>query len=130
MVFSILPLSEARFFNDLNCKEKQQIEAKVDSCYPVGLEKGHPTFVLRPLHRTSSAVQILRQTENNYRPTDNTELTLICVKRPGEATVGISRLKQNFDSLGIRGGSLVEFTPGPAVVSAKKPRALRIQVIQ
>jgi hypothetical protein len=96
LVFSIVPLSEARFLNDLNSKEKQQIEAKVDSCYPVGLEKGHPTFVLRPLHRTSSAVQILRQTQNYYRPTDNTELTVICWKPPRGATVGISRLKQIF----------------------------------
>jgi hypothetical protein len=96
LVFSILPLSEARFFNDLNCKEKQQIEAKVDSCYPVGLEKGHPTFVLRPLHRTSSAVQICRQTTNYYMDTENKELTSMSVKCWRGAPVGISRVKQIF----------------------------------
>jgi hypothetical protein len=52
-----------------------QTEAKVDSCYPVALEEGHPTFHLRPLHRTTSAVQIFIQTGNYYRFAQNTALT-------------------------------------------------------
>jgi hypothetical protein len=53
---------------------KQQAEAKVDSCYPVALEKGHPTFYLRPLHRTAPAVQISIQTTNYYMRAENTVL--------------------------------------------------------
>src|SRR5450432_3583803 len=77
-------------------KEQQQTEAKVDSCYPVALEKGHPTFRLRVMHRTAPSVQIFHQTTNYYRSTDNTVL------RGGEnpvercAVVGIAWITQIF----------------------------------
>ena len=53
-----------------------QTEAKVDSCYPVALEEGHPTSRMRLLHRTASTVQIFIQTTIYYIPTENTVLSL------------------------------------------------------
>src|SRR5450631_2882953 len=80
----------------LTTKEQQQTEAKVDSCYPVALEKGHPTFRLRAMHRTAPSVQIFNQTTNYYRSTDNTVLS--GGENPVEqlAVVGIAWVTQIF----------------------------------
>jgi hypothetical protein len=73
-----------------------QTEAKVDSCYPVALEKGHPTSRMRPLHRTASSVQIFIQTTIYYIPTENTVLSLRTPSVHLLLVVGIARTAHFF----------------------------------
>jgi hypothetical protein len=90
-----LPLSGAGFYRS-TAKEKQPAEAKVDSCYPVALEKGHPTFHKRAQHRTASAVQISIQTTIYYNQTENTGLTGLKYAMHSHWEVGISLTTQFF----------------------------------
>jgi hypothetical protein len=80
----------------LTTKEQQQTEAKVDSCYPVALEKGHPTFRLRVMHRTAPSVQIFIQTTIYYTSTEN--MVLSGGENPvgRKAMVGIALVTQIF----------------------------------
>jgi hypothetical protein len=85
-------------------KEQQQTEAKVDSCYPVALEKGHPTFRQRVMRRTAPAVQIFIQTTIYYTSTENTVLSRGENAVGRWAVVGIALVTQIF--LGFLGSSV------------------------